>query len=388
MALIATEPPIEAENDKGPASNNSKSAGSNTVEGTTPDSAGGAVPNGSAAGSGPNGIVVQRGAEALAMFEGVWRVAVFGSVARRTADRASDIDYVVVCDEIDYGARNKLAKKMMAEAANATGHRVDVVLSDTAEWMARTAVASSLEAHLDSEAVDLVRLERPTPTTTKQRRTITMASKMELAVVELNRMERSLGAMVKVATRNDLETEMIEEGEEDMASWECANRWLQTLQDADMALEHGLTALGVATDSPRVGRDKFHQLAAYRDVIADEYLRDLAASILEPLSVMELPIDVPLDGNQLEFTKWRKVVDYGAEEEVDEYVSGDRVMRYMVACVEMGELALAETLTLTHPPHSKSADEKSIAIFRRRLEKTSRFVDNYDPETGTTRASA
>ena len=148
---------------------------------------------------------MRRRAEALASFAGVWRVAVFGSVARGTADSASDIDYLVVCDRIDYETRNRLANKMVDAAAGAAGFRVDVVLSDTAEWLARTAVASTLEAHLEGEAVDVGRLECLELASTRGQ-TITMASRTELSVVQLRRMERSLGLIRRNGVRDSVES--------------------------------------------------------------------------------------------------------------------------------------------------------------------------------------
>lgn len=123
----------------------------------------------------PARSAVKRGADALAAFAGVWRVAVFGSVARGGADPSSDIDYLVVCAEIDYQTRNNLALEMQSDAAAAAGHAVDVVLTDTAEWLARTACPSTFEAHIEAEAVNVVCGEQPAFTPSRKQ-TITMAS--------------------------------------------------------------------------------------------------------------------------------------------------------------------------------------------------------------------
>ena len=329
----------------------------------------------------PGAVAVRRGAEALESFVGVWRVAVFGSVARGSADAASDIDYLVVCDEIDYENRDRLANKMVDAAVAASGCRVDVVLSDTAEWLARTGLASSLEAHLEGEAVDLVRLERP-ELASRRGQTITMASRAELAVVELRRMERSLESMEKVALQSAYESRMIAEGDQAAVEIRRSNRWMLTLQSADMALEHGLAALGAVTDSPRVGREMFHQLAAFRDVLRDDRVKALVSEILAPLRVSELPLEEPVAGKHMEFTKWRTVVDYGSTTLADEYLSADRVRRYMIASVAMGRLGLAEVSKLAHPAHSREADERFLAWFGQYLDAASMFVERYDAATG------
>lgn len=330
---------------------------------------------------GPDALSVQSGAEALAEFDGVWRVAVFGSVARGTADEGSDIDYVVVCGEIDYENRRELKNKMKGAAIRATGHRVDIVLSDTEEWQARTAVASSLEAHLEPRAVDLVRLAHPQPN--KKRRTITMASRMELAVVELIRLGRSLETMEQVARPSSRELKL-KEADNYFKLEECReNRWRRTLQEADMVLEHGLAALGAATASPRVGHRKFHQIAAMRDILVDERVKSLASNILDPLRVEELPINMLSAGEQqLEFTKFRVVSTYNGETEADEYLIPWRVQIYIDASLAMASLAFAETLKLEHPPHSIEADEEALATFSHQLKDATDFFKDYDPITG------
>ena len=329
----------------------------------------------------PGEAAVRLGAEALASFAGVWRVAVFGSAARGTATPYSDIDYLVVCDEIDYEKRNKAALEMEDAAAAAAGFNVDIVLSDTAEWAARCSLASTFEAAVEAKAVNIVCRVQPIPKAT-ERQTITMATESENAIAELQRMLQSLVQIRRSALPEPYETDAARGGEDGFVSELRAGRWMYTLQATEMAMEHGLSALGHATGSPRVRRDEYHQLAAFRDALADDRIRGLVAEILAPLRVAELAIDAPFEKKQLEFTKFRVVPDYGAATIRDEFVSGDRVVAYLRAVVAIGELALSETSKLGHPAHARHDGEQFLAEFEKHLGVASRFVDGYDPVTG------
>ena len=86
-------------------------------------------------------------AEALMSFEQVCEVAVFGSVARAAARPDSDLDLLVVCDDIDYGAqRAALAVRMREIAASVVRWPLDLLVTDRAAWAAWTGLPSTSEA--------------------------------------------------------------------------------------------------------------------------------------------------------------------------------------------------------------------------------------------------
>ena len=88
----------------------------------------------------------RRAAEALAA-EAAGRVVLFGSVARGEATERSDIDLVVIYDDIDYRKRGEIAGPAEAVAREAAGFWVDVLVTDRPEWRMRTTrVRTSLEA--------------------------------------------------------------------------------------------------------------------------------------------------------------------------------------------------------------------------------------------------
>ena len=94
----------------------------------------------------------------------VARVMLFGSVARGEAVSDSDIDLVVLIDDLgDYRDRGRLARRLAEAARSAASHRVDVQLSDLVEWRARTGhVSASFEASLAGELVSLLQREPQT----------------------------------------------------------------------------------------------------------------------------------------------------------------------------------------------------------------------------------
>ncbi len=96
----------------------------------------------------------------------VHRIMLFGSVARGEADNCSDIDLIVLVDDlgdytlIEHGGRQRLEGRMEAHAGTAVPYSVDVHLTDPREWTTRAEhVTASFEASLDRDLITL--LDRP-----------------------------------------------------------------------------------------------------------------------------------------------------------------------------------------------------------------------------------
>lgn len=97
----------------------------------------------------------RRAADELASV-GVGRVLLFGSLARGEA-HVGDIDLVAIYDDLgDYSDRWIRRCELMRRTEAAAGCSVDLLVTDAAEWAVRTTrVPCSLEAHIDSYAVQL-----------------------------------------------------------------------------------------------------------------------------------------------------------------------------------------------------------------------------------------
>ncbi len=88
---------------------------------------------------------------------GAGRVLLFGSVARGEADRHSDIDLMVIFDDLDYALREDLTTELERLAGAEVGCSVDVHLTDRPEWKMRTErVVTSFENRVRGQALLLV----------------------------------------------------------------------------------------------------------------------------------------------------------------------------------------------------------------------------------------
>lgn len=99
-------------------------------------------------------------AQAIAADEDVRRISLFGSVAAHCSTPNSDIDLIVVYEDIDYLRRHQVANRMADAGSQAAGWDVDVLLTDVPEleWR-RKNVRSSFENKVLAEAVTLI--DRP-----------------------------------------------------------------------------------------------------------------------------------------------------------------------------------------------------------------------------------
>ena len=104
----------------------------------------------------------RRAAQAVAAARpDVVRVMLFGSVARGEADEASDIDLMVVFDDLgDYTGRREIRDRLAEAVRDSTPCSVDLHVTDLPEWKVRTEqVSASFEASIVDDLVTLV--ERP-----------------------------------------------------------------------------------------------------------------------------------------------------------------------------------------------------------------------------------
>ena len=104
----------------------------------------------------------RRAAQAVAAVRSdVVKVMLFGSVARGEASEASDIDLVVVFDDLgDYKDRREVRDRLAEAVRDSTPCSVDLHVTDLPEWKVRTEqVSASFEASIADDLVTLV--ERP-----------------------------------------------------------------------------------------------------------------------------------------------------------------------------------------------------------------------------------
>ena len=101
----------------------------------------------------------RRAAEAIAAERSdVARVMLFGSTARGEADHDSDIDLVVVLNDLgDYWQRRRVKAELADAAKRVASRRLDLHVTDRPEWKLRTErVSASFEASLSGDLVTLI----------------------------------------------------------------------------------------------------------------------------------------------------------------------------------------------------------------------------------------
>ena len=79
----------------------------------------------------------------------VVRIGLFGSVARGDASPHSDIDLLVVMEDLDYPVdRPRLAGEVRGAARRATLYPVGVVVTDVTEWAGRSSLRTTIEREI------------------------------------------------------------------------------------------------------------------------------------------------------------------------------------------------------------------------------------------------
>ena len=79
----------------------------------------------------------------------VVRIGLFGSVARGDANPHSDIDLLVVVEDLDYPVdRPRLAGEVHGAARRATPYPVGVVVTDVTEWARRSSLRTTIEREI------------------------------------------------------------------------------------------------------------------------------------------------------------------------------------------------------------------------------------------------
>ncbi len=200
----------------------------------------------------------RRAADALAHLD-PGLVLLHGSVAEGAADADSDLDLVVVFDDLgDYSQRSLLWRRVKEAAEGAIGRRVDVRVTDRPEWKARTACVSSFERHIASRAVTL--RERRAGDVDWHKEIPIPPTDEDMAQSSLDAVAQALVSLNNGLTPYVQELEASESGDVDWEERSRARRMRRVCASAQAAMETGLKALNHALPGPHPPRT--HDLAA------------------------------------------------------------------------------------------------------------------------------
>ena len=330
-------------------------------------------------------------AEALMSFEQVCEIAVFGSVARATARPDSDLDLLVVCDDVDYGAqRAALAARMRERAAAVVRWPLDLLVTDHAAWAAWSGLPSTSEAAIAEHAITLQQRPKLGPVSHK---IVPMSTAAENAASSLERVTSRLRAALQVCAASAEEKQARRAGDEAELNDARMSRWCNTLTECDMVLKHALTSINHSLGGKSAG--KTHHLSAIFANLPEGDARGAVGAALERLRVQHIPTgNLGTDDEAFEhgFIDYRTFADYGSytlkeatAARAEVIFTPDLAHKYLQACATVSEVAVAEAKTLPAPPHAADNIARRLARASRVVAHLQEMLDTYDPVAGRSR---
>lgn len=210
-------------------------------------------------------------------------VLLHGSVVSGTAGADSDLDLVVVFDDLgDYSQRSLLRRRAKEAAESAIGRRVDLRVTDRPEWKARCECVSSFERHVAAGAVTL--RERRAGDVDWHKEIPIPPTDEGMAQASLDAVAQALEELIQGLTPYAQETEAMKSGDAAREAVSRARRMRRVCASAQTAMETGLKALNHALPGPHPPRT--HDLAGLIGLLPvepDE--RDRLAAAIEGLDL-------------------------------------------------------------------------------------------------------
>ncbi len=191
-------------------------------------------------------------------------VMLFGSVAREQQTEDSDIDLVAVFDDLgDYQERWKIQGQLQHLAQEATGHRVDVHVTDWPEWVHRSLrMQTTFESGVKFDALVLAGSQTPGPRTNWNKEIELPSTHHEEAVQSLLHTDLSLTLLV-MAYRSEPSDEPPTPSPEINPQDPARKRFAGICSQAHAVTESALTALIHCQNQERpMLTHQLHQLLA------------------------------------------------------------------------------------------------------------------------------
>lgn len=335
----------------------------------------------------PTVEIAAAAAEAIAQsVPGVRRICLYGSVARGEAGPDSDIDLLVVFDDLDYAERKQIAGQCLNAAYDGSivgEHRVSVVASDEAEWKLRSNLLTSFERAISTDLVEVHRSYAPIPVSNGE--TDKPVSDLDEAYELINSIrvayDRAIGAFLPQRKELNLQ----DDDPDEQLSWYQYDRYVTIVTHTDMVLEISLKSLHhlIGSDPPA----NSHRLAVLLDGLPSDVIEtDKALQAISPLRVDRLPAG-EFDSDDLRevFTNWRVHGTYDSVGRASEYLPTERLEAYLDAADQVTDL-LMETLR-SQTPGGTIRDTPIVNRYRESVEEMRTLRRNHDPATGRQRPS-
>ena len=313
----------------------------------------------------------------------VRRICLYGSVARGEARPDSDIDLLVVFDDIDYVERKRIAGRCRgaADAApSSAGRRINIIATDTAEWEIRSNLKTSFERAISADLMELHRSEEPIRRSDgSHKMTDKPVSRLDEAYATLKSIhiayERANTAFLPQPEELDLQRT----DPYDQLSWYQYARYLTVVTNIDMVLETSLKTLHhlVGDDPPAWS----HKLAVLIDELPDSIETDKAVQALSALRVDRLPPSA-YDEHDLKevFTNWRVHGTYDATGLASDYLPTERVEAYLNAADQISDILMDALRSRT--PEGALKDTPDVYRYLAAVRKMRRLRHDHDLATG------
>ncbi len=181
---------------------------------------------------------------------GAGRVLLFGSVARGEAHYHSDIDLMVIFDNLDYAARRDIARELEGLARAEVGCSVDVHLTDRPEWRMRTEqVVTSFENRVKGHALLMVDKEPGEVDWDKEM--VMPRSDYEEALERLAQVEKALTGIAASLVPDPSQRLMEETGQETTAFAYYETRLARGCAAGHLTVETAVKSLIHLSSSPK-----------------------------------------------------------------------------------------------------------------------------------------
>ena len=320
--------------------------------------------------------VVERVPEAV-------QIGVFGSVARGHAKPLSDIDLLVVVEDLDYLAdRPRLAGEVRSAARTATPYPVGVVLTDVTEWARRSSLQTALERDISRGLVTIHDEgdERHVPVAWEKAMEKASTDLSE-AYVRLGEAAAAFNGALRWMSPSTAENRA-RRSKGDLHAVYLTHRHQSLLADLDMVLETSLKAMHHAVGESVPAWT--HRLSVLADDLPAGPERSRVLEALAPLRVESLP-PAHRGPDDLEevFTNWRIHGTYSSASRAALYLPPERVDAYLEAADRIAVLTL-EVLA-GRSGGGVLENRREVVLHRAALTAMRRARSRYDTATGRRR---
>lgn len=270
---------------------------------------------------------------------GVVQVGVFGSVARGEATCDSDIDLLVILEDIEYENRARIAGGDLYRAASrATECPVGIVVTDVHEWAVRSQLATCFETSIADDLVMFYQSSKRV-NVNREKPMDRPTSDLDEAYVRLGEAADAYEGAISAYIPNRYEREADQDNDNMLHEIYQFNRYRRLVVQMDLVLETSLKALHHALgDTPP---HKTHKLAMLLDNLPDTPETRQVKAIVSNLRVDELPPEAYGDTDVEEvYTNWRIHGSYDLRSAAADYLPSSRVIAYMDAADRVTEVLL------------------------------------------------